>query len=104
MKAANFPNTQWSLVARASENDEATQHAAVAAFLRAYSPALRRYLVEGRRLPSETADDILQDFIAEKILGRKLLKFANRERGRFRSFLIASLSNFVASHARRHSR
>jgi DNA-directed RNA polymerase specialized sigma24 family protein len=101
MKLSRFPDTQWSLVARASAQDEATRTAAVTALLTTYSPALRRFLIEGRRLSADTADDLLQDFITEKVLAKNLLKLADRNRGKFRSFLLTSLNNFITSRMRR---
>jgi DNA-directed RNA polymerase specialized sigma24 family protein len=101
MKPSRFPNTRWSLVRRASAPDEATRGAAITALLTNYRPALRQFLIEGRRLPADTADDLLQGFITEKVLAKNLLALADSSRGKFRSFLLSSLNNFVTSHMRR---
>ena len=101
MKPSRFPNTQWSLVGRASALDDATRSAAIDAVLRTYRPGLLRFLIEARRLPRDAADDLLQDFITEKILTKHLLRFADRNRGKFRNFLLISLNHFVTSRMRR---
>jgi hypothetical protein len=101
MKSSRFPKTQWSLVGRAARGEDANRAAALTSLLAAYRPGLRRFLIEGRRLPSDVADDLLQEFITEKILARGLLRAADPERGQFRNFLLKSLNNFVNGKLRR---
>jgi RNA polymerase sigma-70 factor (ECF subfamily) len=101
MKTARFPNTRWSLLNRAAAPDQETRGSAIADVLAAYRPGLRRYLIEGRRLSADAADDLLQEFIAEKVLALNFLSSADQSRGRFRSFLLASLNNFIATRLRR---
>jgi RNA polymerase sigma-70 factor (ECF subfamily) len=103
-----FPNTHWSLVRRAAggagrgaptndAHDTAeARRAALTALLTRYEPALKSYLRVVRRLGDE-ADDILQAFITDKLLEREMLRHADEGRGKFRTFLITSLNNFVAS-------
>ena len=92
-----FPATQWSLVDRARQSDVDLRRAALAVLLCRYMPALRAYLVLTRRMPQEQADDLLQDFVADKIIERNLLASAEPERGRFRSFLLATLNHYAIS-------
>jgi DNA-directed RNA polymerase specialized sigma24 family protein len=99
-----FPKTHWSLVRRAGgalATDEGARHAALAVLLERYQPALRSYLRVVRRMPAEAADDLLQDFIADKLLERELLLRADEKRGRFRTLLLTSLNRFAISRARR---
>jgi len=51
----------------------------------------------------EQAQDLTQGFFA-RLLARNYLALADPERGRFRSFLLASLKNFLANEWRRTSR
>lgn len=96
-KSSRFPETRWSLVGRATTDDEATRRAAVTQLLEIYRPALRAFLVQSRRMPEDLADDVLHDFVADRILAKEILDRANSERGRFRNFLAKSLSNFAST-------
>ena len=100
-RKTRFPETQWSLVGRAGVEDEAVRDGAVAELLEIYRSALRAFLVETRRIPGELSDDLLQDFIADRILSRRILEQANSDRGRFRNFLVKSLSNYASTKLRK---
>jgi RNA polymerase sigma-70 factor (ECF subfamily) len=52
--------------------------------------------VRRRGYGHEDAQDLTQSFIA-RVLEKKVLREFQRERGRFRSFLLASLKNFLAN-------
>lgn len=67
----------------------------MAALLDIYLPALRTFLIESRHISLEQADDLLQEFVLSKLLTRKLFKHVDRSKGRFRSYIVKSLSNFV---------
>lgn len=54
-------------------------------------------------MPRDEADDVLQAFVADKLLRRSLFESADRERGKFRSLLIKSLDNYRISLIRRES-
>src|SRR4051812_38640775 len=90
--ASGFPMTQWSLVARAGQ-PPAEARAALDVLLRRYAPALRAHLLLDRRMSGDRskAEDVLQGFVADKVLERNLIALADRERGRFRTFLLAAL-------------
>jgi RNA polymerase sigma-70 factor (ECF subfamily) len=49
---------------------------------------------------AEEAQDLIQDFFAG-LLEKGTLRVADRDRGRFRSFLLAALDNFLANAGRR---
>lgn len=92
----SFPTTRWSLVDRAGAGVEAE----LAALLKRYLPALRAHLVLERKLSADAADDLLQGFTAAKILEQNLLSRANGGRGRFRTFLLSALKNYLTDEAR----
>lgn len=96
-KKSRFPETQWSLVGRATQSDDAEREAAVSRLLTIYRPALRAFLVETRRIPDAMADDILHDFVADRILAKRILERVDSNRGRFRNFMVKSLSNFAST-------
>jgi hypothetical protein len=95
-----FPNTHWSLVRRAGVADQSARRHALGVLLRRYEPSLRSYLRATRRMRADEAEELLQSFIADRLLEADLLAKADAQRGRFRGFLITSLRNYVNSHNR----
>jgi RNA polymerase sigma factor (sigma-70 family) len=97
--ATPFATTHWSVVRRAGTNigDEASQ--ALDALFRTYWYPIYAYV---RRLghSPEDAQDVTQSFFAY-VLEQGLIARAQPEAGRFRSFLLGSLRNFMANDFRR---
>jgi len=56
-----------------------------------------------KRLSEDEANELLQGFIAEKVLNYQLFRNAKEGHGRFRAFLMKTLSNFVVDHFRRRA-
>jgi RNA polymerase sigma-70 factor (ECF subfamily) len=81
--------------------EEGRSWEAFPAFLSRYSPPLRSYLLVRFRFDADRVDDLLQGFLADKVLGERLLRRADRRRGRFRSFLVRALDHFVTSQLRK---
>jgi hypothetical protein len=100
-KALPFPETRWSLVGRAAASDDLTRQQAISELLVAYLPGLRAFLIGARKIPSDLVNDLLQDFVADKFLSRKLVDHADQGRGKFRNLLLKSLSNFVTTRLKR---
>jgi RNA polymerase sigma-70 factor (ECF subfamily) len=100
---AGFPATRWSLVGRAAGADHDTQPIAIAEIVRMYSPALRAHLLQSLRYDEHRADDLLQGFLAEKVLEERLIGHADPKRGRFRTFLLVALDRYVIDMHRRES-
>lgn len=101
-----FPQTHWSLVRRAGAPDAAARQEALALLLGRYQPALHSYLRVVRHMSDADADDLVQAFIADRMLGQELLRRADQARGRFRTLLLTSLNNFAIDRlraGRRHS-
>jgi RNA polymerase sigma-70 factor (ECF subfamily) len=97
-----FPLTRWSLIGRAAgiaPGDPGTR-AALNELVSRYLPALRTHLVLTRRLSPDQADELLQDFMASKVLEQGLIGRANQAHGKFRTFLLASLNNFLVDSIR----
>ena len=98
---AAFPPTQWSLVDRAGQGSAGRGREALSTLLRRYLPALRAYLLFSLSLPPDRIEDLLQGFVADKIVEQNLVAYAEQRKGKFRSFLRVALRNYVMSCLRR---
>jgi RNA polymerase sigma-70 factor (ECF subfamily) len=73
------------------------------ALVKQYLPALRSYLMARRRIGRHEADDLLQGFLAGKVLEQQILCRADRTRGKFRTFLMTALERYAISEWRKES-
>jgi len=92
---SGFDTTQWSLIRAAATEPEGGDRESLTRLLECYLPPLRAHLVCRMRLTRHDANDILQEFVARKLLRDRILLKADSGRGRFRSFLLTSLRNYV---------
>ena len=93
--AAQFATTHWSVVLSARD-DRATQaQASLAKLCQAYWYPLYAY-VRRQGHSAHDAQDLTQDFFA-RLLEKNSLEQVRREKGKFRSFLLASLKHFLAN-------
>ena len=100
--AHQFATTHWSLVLRAGSFGEASSAEALDKLCRAYWFPL--YVFARREGSSpEDAQDLTQEFFS-RLLARNYLQMADRNRGRFRSFLLASFKHMMANERRNASR
>jgi len=93
-----FATTRWSLVLSAADpkSDEKKSREALAELCRTYWQPIFLF-VSRKGYSTQEAQDLTQDFFV-MILETDWLKHADEHRGRFRSFLLKSLQNFL-SHA-----
>ncbi len=96
---AEFPSTQWSKILRAGEVASALDSPELEALCRAYWPPLYSFLRRQGHSPPD-AEDLVQGFLA-RLLAREDLAEVGPGKGRFRTFLLASLRNFVIKQALR---
>lgn len=97
-----FGTTRWSVVLAAGGDSPAAEEA-LARLYETYWYPLYGYL-RGRGSDVSDAEDLTQAFFAY-LLEKKVLRHADPSRGRFRSFLLTSLKNFVANeHERQHAK
>ena len=91
---ARFPTTRWTIVFAAGchslDSAEALNELCRAYWFPVYA------FIRRRGYSPEAAEDLSQEFFA-RILEHGTLSGARRERGKFRSFLLASLTNFLAN-------
>src|SRR5690606_13017814 len=95
-----FPSTHWSEIQVAGHGDVQARRAALEALIPRYMPALRSHLLYARRLNPHEAEDVLQAFLADKVLEQNLIARAEPEKGRFRNFLLVTLDRFMLNRLR----
>jgi RNA polymerase sigma-70 factor (ECF subfamily) len=96
---AAFATTQWSMVAQAARRSSPEAVGALAALCESYWYPLYAY-VRRRGHTAEDAQDLTQEFFA-RLLEKDTLDKADRHRGKFRTFLLASLDHFLANQWRK---
>src|SRR4029450_347635 len=91
-----FPSTHWSVVLAAGRSQVEPQlaHAALAELCQIYWAPLYSF-VRSRGYAVHDAQDLTQSFFAY-LLEHKIYARVDRQKGRFRSFLLASMKNFLA--------
>jgi RNA polymerase sigma-70 factor (ECF subfamily) len=92
--ASVFSTTHWSVVLAATDTDSPGAQQALEQLCRTYWYPLYCFVRRHGHSPSD-AEDLTQAFFAH-LLERGTLKRVTREKGRFRSFLLASLKYFLA--------
>lgn len=102
-RAGLFASTRWTMVLDAGKSQTPSDQAfsALSELCRIYWQPIFLFLRRQGSNPSE-AEDLTQGFFAHLIESRAYAR-ADREKGRFRSFLLGALKHFVA-HARAHDR
>lgn len=91
---ASFATTRWSMVVQAAGASSPESREALAALCQVYWYPLYAYVRRRGHQPAES-QDLVQAFFTE-LLAKNRLRLADQQRGRFRSFLLASLKNFLA--------
>jgi RNA polymerase sigma-70 factor (ECF subfamily) len=89
-----FVTTHWSVVLRAGQTDTTHARDALSKLCQTYWYPLYAY-ARGRGLSREDAEDVTQGFFA-RLLEKNWIGNADREKGRFRSFLLTALKRFMA--------
>ena len=95
-----FPPTDWTLVKAAGESSRAEKPTALGNVLACYLPVLRSYLRNRFRASDDQVSDWLQSFALQKVLEKDLIAHADVRRGKFRTFLVSALNNFVIQQIR----
>jgi len=88
-----FQTTRWSVVLQARGDDGAASHEALEELCRAYWFPVYGF-VRGQGCAEEDAKDVTQSFFST-LLDKGFLDDLTPERGRFRSFLLVSVRNFL---------
>jgi RNA polymerase sigma-70 factor (ECF subfamily) len=90
-----FATTHWSVVVSAGRGEESTTvQQALESLCRNYWQPLYSY-VRRRGYSAEDAQDLTQEFFARLVQHNRIAR-ADQQRGKFRSFLLSSMKNFLA--------
>ena len=93
-----FPTTHWSMIEAVRGTMSPEQREVLNVLIGRYWKPVYAYIV--RRGFRDSAADLAQDFFVHS-LQRELFRRADQARGRFRTFLLACLNNFLADAGRR---
>ncbi len=89
-----FTTTHWSVVLNARDQDSPQAAAALEKLCRTYWYPLYAY-VRRQGNDEQSAKDLTQEFFT-RLLQKRFLGQVQREKGRFRSFLLASMKHFLS--------
>ena len=98
--SSQFPTTRWTLVVAAADPQGKDARSALVSLCEGYWYPLYAY-VRRRGYPPDQAQDVTQEFLIRVLEGRYLDR-ADREKGRFRAFLLTSMKFFLADEADRN--
>ncbi len=92
-----FLTTHWSLVDNIDTSDDGDKNRAlIEILLKRYWKPVYCYL-RRKGCGNEQAKDLTQGFFHEVVLGRQLMQRADRSKGRFRSYLLVALNNYITA-------
>jgi RNA polymerase sigma-70 factor (ECF subfamily) len=93
--APAFVTTHWSVVLAAARNDTPRAQAALEHLCQTYWYPLYAYARRRGNVPAD-AQDLTQEFFT-RLLAGNWLAAADRQRGRFRTFLLSAMQHFLAN-------
>lgn len=95
-----FATTHWSLIVAAGDDSSAQSAKALQYLCQTYWEPLYAHVRRLGHQPAE-AQDLIQAFMTH-VLEKRLIGLAERERGKFRTYLMVSLRNFLANESARN--
>ena len=98
---SRFQTTSWSLVLAAGDEPTPDSERALASLCQIYWRPVYAF-VRKRGYDHEQAQDLVQGFFTG-VVEKRTLRRANPERGRFRSYLLTSVKNYLANERDRTS-
>jgi RNA polymerase sigma-70 factor (ECF subfamily) len=101
-QATLFRTTHWSVVLTAADADSPQAAEALARLCAVYWYPLYAY-VRRHGHPPDDAQDLTQEFFS-RLLAKNYLRSLDRQKGRFRSFLLAAMEHFLAKEWRDSNR
>lgn len=95
---ATFQPTGWTVVLKAQDPAAPERRAALETLIRTYWRPVY-FFIRRRGIPIEEAKDLTQDFLS-RLLDEDFFQNVSKEKGKFRTFLLASLTNHLSNEAR----
>ena len=89
-----FETTAWSLVLAAAGNPTTDSRQALASLCQTYWNPVYAFIRRCGHTPDQS-QDLTQGFFS-RLLEKQFLRDVDRQRGRFRSFLLAAVKHFLA--------
>src|SRR6266498_6114851 len=89
-----FATTHWSVVLAAGQDESAPAQSALETLCRGYWYPIYVYVRRKGHGPDE-AQDLTQEFFPQ-LIAKEHLRLADRQKGKFRTFLLATLDYFLA--------
>ena len=99
---ARFASTAWTNVKRAQAGDENDVRQAMEVLIQGYWRPVC-FFIRQKGWSREDAKDLTQQFFTE-FLERHIVSYADQDRGKFRSFLLACVSRFLTNSWRKRAR
>lgn len=97
----SFPTTRWSLFEAVGSGDPDRGQQALEMIITRYSPPLKGHIIRKHLATADDADDLLHEFILNRLLTTDVIRRADKERGRFRHFIRRVLTDFAIDQMRR---
>lgn len=91
-----FTTTHWSQVMRAGQDDPAAAGAAMGQLYQVYRLPIYNFICRQDHCNHQDAEDLTQGFF-EHLIKKATVKRADRDIGKFRSFLLGALNHFRAN-------
>lgn len=95
IRSMRFPTTLWTVVLHAGQKEPAEARAALTQLCEAYWYPVYSFIRRRGHSPHD-AEDLAQAFFAH-LLEKRGLNRVDPEQGRFRTFLLAAIKNFLAN-------
>ena len=90
-----FLTTRWSVIDKIAENGDTPDQALINELLLKYWKPVYCFL-RRKGYDNESAKDLTQGFFEEVVFGKELIRRADQSRGRFRTFLLSALEQYLA--------
>ncbi len=91
---SSFQSTLWSVVIRAKDLESPERRAALEKLFQTYWKPLY-FFIRRKGKSVDDSEDLIQGFFAE-VLSKNHLKYVDRARGKFRTFLLTCLEHYLA--------
>ncbi len=98
-----FATTQWHVVRQSTEGPDWKRVEALNQICARYGPALTEFVKRQFQLPEPEAEELVQQFVTDRVLAKNLLQMATPSKGKFRTFLMTSMKHFVLDQFRRQN-